>query len=62
MTGSRTAFLKALERDPNDFQANLHVGTMLRLDQEYDKALPYLQRAAAGSAGRCSPSNISSPS
>lgn len=47
MTGSRQAFLTALQHNPNDFQANLHVGTMLRLDQEYDKALPYLDRAAA---------------
>ena len=53
MTGSRKAFLTALEHDPNDFQANLHVGTMLRLDQEYEKALPYLDRAAAVRPGDC---------
>jgi tetratricopeptide (TPR) repeat protein len=47
MSKSKTAFLKALEEDPNDFDANLHVGTMFRLDQEFGQALPYLQRAAA---------------
>jgi len=44
---SRKAFLKALERDPTDFQANLNIGAMLRLDQEYEKAMPYLRRAEA---------------
>ncbi len=47
LAGSRKAFLKALEHDPNDFQANLHVGAMLRLDQDYEHALPYFQRAEA---------------
>jgi tetratricopeptide (TPR) repeat protein len=47
LAGSRKAFLKELEHDPNDFQANLHVGAMLRLDQNYAEALPYFQRAAA---------------
>jgi len=47
LTGSRKAFLKELEHDPNDFQANLHVGAMLRLDQDYEHALPYFQRAEA---------------
>ncbi len=47
MAESKTAFLKALTADPNDFDANLHVGTLLRLDQDYEHALPYLQRAAA---------------
>jgi tetratricopeptide (TPR) repeat protein len=47
MAGSKSAFLKALEYDPNDFDSNLHLGTMLRLDQDYDHALTYLMRAAA---------------
>ncbi len=47
MAGSKTAFLKALDHDPTDFQANLHLGTLSRLDQDYDHALPYLVRAAA---------------
>ncbi len=47
MTASRNAFLKALEHDPNDFQANLNVGTQFRLDQDYEHAMPYLQRALA---------------
>lgn len=47
LAASRKAFLKALEHDPNDFQANLHVGAMYRLDQDYEHALPYFQRAEA---------------
>ncbi len=47
LAGSRKAFLKALDHDPNDFQANLHVGAMYRLDQDYDHAMPYFQRAEA---------------
>ena len=47
MAASRTAFLKALAQDPNDFDGNLHIGTLLRLDQDYDHALPYLLRASA---------------
>jgi tetratricopeptide (TPR) repeat protein len=47
LTGSRKAFLTELEHDPNDFQANLHVGAMFRLDQDYEHALPYFQRAEA---------------
>jgi tetratricopeptide (TPR) repeat protein len=47
MTASRNAFLKALEHDPNNFQANLNVGTQFRLDQDYEHAMPYLQRALA---------------
>ncbi len=47
LAASRKAFLKELEHDPNDFQANLHVGAMLRLDQDYEHAMPYFQRAEA---------------
>ena len=47
MDKSRTAFEKALENDPNNFDANLHLGTLLRIDQDYDRSLVYLRRAAA---------------
>ncbi len=47
MDKSRVAFEKELETDPNDFEANLHMGTLLRLDQDYDRALTYLRRAVA---------------
>ena len=47
LPASRKAFLKELDHDPNDFQANLHVGAMLRLDQDYEHAMPYFQRAEA---------------
>jgi tetratricopeptide (TPR) repeat protein len=45
--GGRKAFEKALENDANDFEASLHLGTLLRIDHEYDRALTYLRRAAA---------------
>jgi len=47
LAGSKKAFLKALEHDPNDFQANLNIGAMLRLDQDYEHAMPYFLRAEA---------------
>ena len=43
--GGRQAFEKELEHDPNNFDANLRLGVLLRIDQEYDRALPYLQHA-----------------
>ena len=43
--GGRQAFEKDLEHDPNNFDANLRLGVLLRIDQEYDHALPYLQHA-----------------
>lgn len=43
--GSQQAFQKELEHDPNNFDANLRMGLLLRVDQEYDRALPYLQHA-----------------
>ena len=47
MDKSKAAFEKALENDPNNYDANLHLGTQLRIDQDYDRALTYLRRAAA---------------
>jgi tetratricopeptide (TPR) repeat protein len=43
--GSQQAFEKELEHDPNDFDGNLRLGLLLRVNQEYDRALPYLQHA-----------------
>jgi Tfp pilus assembly protein PilF len=43
--GAQTAFEKELEHDANNFDANLRMGFLLRNDQQYDKALPYLERA-----------------
>jgi tetratricopeptide (TPR) repeat protein len=43
--GGRQAFEKELEHDPNNFDANLRLGVLLRIDQEYDHALPRLQHA-----------------
>lgn len=43
--GSKDAFQKELARDPTNFDANLRLGALLRMDQEYSAALPYLQRA-----------------
>jgi tetratricopeptide (TPR) repeat protein len=45
---SRQYFEKELQRDPNDFESNLHLGMMLRTDdQNYPKALECLNRALA---------------
>lgn len=38
-------FLRALQGNPNDFEANLHLGALRRRDQRNDEALVYLQRA-----------------
>lgn len=43
--GGQQAFEKELQHDPNNFDANLRLGLLLRIDQEYDRALPYLQHA-----------------
>jgi tetratricopeptide (TPR) repeat protein len=47
LIGSRKAFESALQQDPNDFEANLHLGLMHRQDEDYDRAATYLSRAAA---------------
>jgi tetratricopeptide (TPR) repeat protein len=41
------AFKSALEQQPDDFEANLQLGALYRLDQKFDPALLYLRRAAA---------------
>ncbi len=43
--GARQAFATELQQDPNNFDANLRMGFLLRNDQEFDRALPYLERA-----------------
>lgn len=45
IAGSKEAFKRELGRDPNNFDANLRLGALLRMDQDYTAALPYLQRA-----------------
>jgi tetratricopeptide (TPR) repeat protein len=40
------AFRRALERDPNDFQANLHLGNLKKEVGQYPEALVYLTRAS----------------
>lgn len=42
---AKAAFLKELEHNPSDFEANLHLGTLYRIDKEEEKAAPYLERA-----------------
>jgi tetratricopeptide (TPR) repeat protein len=41
------AFRTALEQDPDNFEANLQLGSLYRIDQKYGLAMTYLQRAAA---------------
>jgi tetratricopeptide (TPR) repeat protein len=43
--GAKTAFQKALLGDPNDFEANLYLGGMLRYDGKTGEAEPYLAKA-----------------
>lgn len=45
-SGSKKAFEEELKRDPNNFEANMRMGFLLKEDQEYDRALACLQRAA----------------
>ena len=40
-----TAFRAELETNPNDFDANLFTGVLLRQDKQHDEALRYLTRA-----------------
>ena len=40
-------FLRALEANPNDFEANLQLGGIRQRQQRFDQALTYLNRAAA---------------
>jgi len=43
--GAKTAFLKALAADPNDFEANLRLGTILRKEGSLKEAEQPLRRA-----------------
>jgi tetratricopeptide (TPR) repeat protein len=43
--GAQQAFEKELTHDSNNFDANLRMGLLLRMDQEYDRALACLQHA-----------------
>jgi len=43
--GAQSAFERALEDDPNNFDANLRMGMLLRQDEKYEAALRYLQHA-----------------
>ncbi len=41
------AYRTALEQQPDNFDANLQLGTLYRLDQKFDLAMTYLKRAQA---------------
>jgi len=43
--GAKLAFQRALQADANDFEANIHLGGLLRHDGDYNSAAPYLNRA-----------------
>jgi cytochrome c-type biogenesis protein CcmH/NrfG len=42
---AQRAFEEALRRDPNDFDANLHLGGYRRIDKEFEEAEEFLNRA-----------------
>ncbi len=44
--GAMAAFRRELKTNPNDFQANLRLGLLLRDEDRLDEARDYLQRAA----------------
>ena len=43
--GAAKAFRAELDRNPNDFDANLNLASLLRTDQDYEGATPLLERA-----------------
>jgi tetratricopeptide (TPR) repeat protein len=43
--GASEAFRRELASNPNDFTSNLQLGSLLKMDENYDEALPYLRRA-----------------
>ena len=45
LPGAEAAFLRALQLDPNDFNANLYLGSVFRREGDYAQALPYEERA-----------------
>ena len=44
---SKAFFEKELTKNPSDFQSNVHLGLLLKQDQNYDDALKFLKRAQA---------------
>ena len=46
VTGADAAYRRALEQEPNDFEANLQLGNLRRDEGRLDEALAYLTRAA----------------
>lgn len=42
---ARDAFLKALEKNPADYEANLNAGALLRMERDYASARKYLEAA-----------------
>jgi tetratricopeptide (TPR) repeat protein len=45
--GAKEAFRRALDQNPSDFEANLHLGAILYRERELEGARPYLERALA---------------
>ena len=43
--GALAAFRRELEINPNDFDSNLNIGALLRQEQSYEEARPYLVKA-----------------
>jgi tetratricopeptide (TPR) repeat protein len=43
--GAKTAFTNALKQDPNNFEANLYMGSLLRGQGNANEAVPYVERA-----------------
>jgi tetratricopeptide (TPR) repeat protein len=43
--GAAAAFRQALEANPNDFNSNLQLGVLAKMDENYDEALRYLNRS-----------------
>ncbi len=42
---AKKAFRAELSLNPNDFYSNLHLGVILKEEQQYQEALPYLKHA-----------------
>lgn len=45
LPGAKVAFQRALQLDPNDFNANLFLGSIFRREGDYAQALPYEEHA-----------------
>ena len=43
--GAKESFLREIENNPNDYEANLQLGALYRVEKEFDKAAKYLGRA-----------------